>query len=83
MELLSPQEFITLNIGYNRPSIMCDIPIFGEMKLKCLNKTDRELALPDIDIICKALNLYDEEAIQRMKDLASDKNFIDVTCKLY
>ena len=29
-------------------------------------------------------NAYnEEEAIQRMKDLASDKNFIDVTCKLY
>lgn len=27
---------------------------------------------------------YDpEEAIQRMKDLAPDKNFIDIVCKLY
>lgn len=27
---------------------------------------------------------YDpEEAIQRMKDLASDKNFIDIVCKQY
>jgi len=29
-------------------------------------------------------NAYnEEEAIQRMKDLASDKNFIDIACKLY
>lgn len=29
-------------------------------------------------------NAYnEEEAIQRMKDLASDKNFIDIVCKLY
>ena len=25
----------------------------------------------------------EEEAIQRMKDLASDKNFIDIICKVY
>ena len=25
----------------------------------------------------------EEEAIQRMKDLASDKNFIDIVCSIY
>lgn len=25
----------------------------------------------------------EEEAIQRMKDLAADKVFVDITCKLY